>query len=88
MEIFIHNVSSIRKKYGLTQKEMAKIMHISISSLSRLEKGMIPKKMMLEAVFCLSDYFNIPCHRLVGERMFDALAKAVTDAGYKVISVE
>ena len=61
METFINNIIRIRKKYGLSKKEMAKIMHIGVGSLSMLEKGEMPKRMSVDAVFYLSAYFGIRC---------------------------
>ena len=67
MKNFIQNVIDLRKEHGLSKKEMASIMHISVSSLSKIEKGEIPRRTMLEVVFYMSDYFDISCDKLIGK---------------------
>lgn len=57
-EIFCANIKELRKKKGLSQKQMAKIMGISTITLSWLEKGHIPKDIEVEVIFNLSEFYH------------------------------
>ena len=56
---FLDNIVYLRKKSGLSKKEMTKILGISIGTLNKTEKGDIPPLLKAEIVFNVSDYFNI-----------------------------
>ena len=38
---------------------MAKILKIGIESLNKIEKGVLPKRLSVNIVFCIEDYFKI-----------------------------
>ena len=57
--IFCHNIRALRRVHKLTQKEMAKICGISISTLRKLEHNILPVKISIRTVFNLSIYFNL-----------------------------
>ena len=56
---FINNISYLRKKSGLSKKEMANILNISVYELSEIEKGEIPKNASIEIIFNLQKHFKI-----------------------------
>lgn len=58
------NLYLIRKKNGLTQKEMAKRIGIGINTLRQLEKGIIPSRVSVGLIFNISNEFNIEPHEL------------------------
>lgn len=64
-----NNIVRIRKEYGLSKKEMAKILGISIESLRKIEKGEIPLKMSVEVIFEIYDYFGITPKELFESRI-------------------
>lgn len=43
MENICKNIRCLRKHYNLTQKEMADILGVSVSSIRRIEKGVLPR---------------------------------------------
>ena len=43
LQIFCKNLKYLRKKYKLSQKEMAKICGVGVLSIRKLENGIIPK---------------------------------------------
>ena len=59
-ECFCCNILWIRKEKGLSKKEMAAIMHTGEKSIEKLEKGILPRKLSVDALFFLSEYFDIP----------------------------
>lgn len=71
MDNFTYNVAWIRKKYGMSKKDMAEIMHVGVAGLSKLERGEIPKRMSLDVLFYLSDHFGIPCDNWLKSRFDD-----------------
>lgn len=56
---FINNIAYLRKKNGLSKKEMANVLNISVYVLNKIEKGELPKKLSVEIVFNLQKYFKI-----------------------------
>ena len=45
IEVFCENIKYLRRKYGLSRTKMAKIMHISISWLDLIERGILPQRL-------------------------------------------
>ena len=66
---FCKNVLYLRKEYGYTQKEMANILGISVSSLRKVEKGMIPRCITAETLYNLCYYFQISDDLIVNESL-------------------
>ena len=58
--IFCYNVSLLRRYFHLTQKEMAKILEISVYSLRKIERGVITEKITLDVVYLLYKRFGLP----------------------------
>ncbi len=54
---FIKNVAYLRKKSGLSKKEMANVLNISIYTLNKIERGELPQKISVEIVFNLQKHF-------------------------------
>lgn len=57
--VFAHNIAYLRKKNGLTKKEMAKLLGIGEGSLSKIEKGECPEKLNLRIVYDIERLFGI-----------------------------
>ena len=66
---FFKNVLYLRKKYGYTQKEMANILGISVSSLRKVERGMIPRCITAETLYNLCYYFQISADLILNESL-------------------
>lgn len=58
-EIFCNNIRVLRRQHKLKKEEMARILHISVSSLSKLEAGRIPPRLSVEVIFFIYQYFHI-----------------------------
>ncbi len=58
------NVLYLRRQAGLSQKEMAALLHIGISSLQKLESGTLPPKMSADVIFHLASAFGLPAAAL------------------------
>ena len=59
VQIFMQNVTWIRKKNGLSKKEMAEILGISVFSLNKIENGILPPKASVEIIFRIYDRFGV-----------------------------
>ena len=68
LSTFCENVRLIRKEHGLTQREMVKIMGIGVGSFRKVEQGVIPPRLDVSVLICLSDYFGISCDSLFCSR--------------------
>ncbi len=68
---FCTNVRNLRKMYNLTKEQMSKVMGIGIHSLNLIEKGIIPQKLSINAVFALARYFRIPPKNIFTEITYE-----------------
>lgn len=59
LEILMKNIEYIRKKNGLSKKEMATILGIGINTLEKIENGIIPKRLTVEIVYRIHKNFRI-----------------------------
>ena len=58
-ENFCKNIARIRRRNGLTQKEMAAALGIAVGTLRKIEKGVFPQKIKIGSVLKLYDIFHI-----------------------------
>lgn len=49
----------LRKEQGLTQKQLAKLLNVSLYSIKKLEKGEIPKKLSVNILMDIHYNFGI-----------------------------
>ncbi|MBQ3183691.1 MAG: helix-turn-helix transcriptional regulator [Clostridia bacterium] len=66
-----HNISWLRKKNGITKKQMAALLGISVRSLSKIEKGETCRKLNLTTIFDIMCIFNISANDLFNIRLED-----------------
>ena len=66
---FAHNVAWLRKKNGLSKKEMARLLKIGLWSLNKLESGILPPKMSFEVVYRIYDNFGITPEAMIAKRL-------------------
>ena len=59
LEVFMKNIVWLRKKNGLTKKEMAEVLGISVHSLNKIEKGVFPPRTPVEIVVRIHSRFGI-----------------------------
>lgn len=45
MDNFLHNIAWLRQHYGFSKRKMAKILHIGIPSLNKIESGKCPERL-------------------------------------------
>lgn len=57
--MFCKNVKKLRTKNNLTKLEMAKLLSISVYSLSLLERGVLPSRMNCMVLYSIYDIFGI-----------------------------
>ncbi len=67
--IFCHNFAWLRRSHGLTQAQMAQLLHISVGYVRRIEHGDVPAKLGVEIVLSLVDLFHIDPRELFIHRM-------------------
>lgn len=65
LQIFMKNVKCLRRYYGLSKKEMADIMNVSVYTINKIEKEEFPPKLSVTAIFDLQNYFGIKAKDLV-----------------------
>ena len=70
IEIFCNNIRLLRRVYRLTQKDMAKVLGISVHSLAKLEQGILPPHISSEVLI----YINY-CFGITPDRMFTVLTE-------------
>lgn len=57
--IFCQNIRYLRNAHKLTQKEMAEICGVSISTLKKLEHNILPPRISVRIIFAISSHFNL-----------------------------
>lgn len=57
LKVLCKNIRYLRKKNGLTQREMAGQLNISLYSLRMIERGIIPKNLSCEILYYLQLHF-------------------------------
>ena len=62
---FCNNVKRIRLERGLSKKEMAEKLNISVKSLSIIEGGSIPKRLSVQVIYTLCDEFEIKASEIL-----------------------
>lgn len=60
IDIFLHNVAWLRKYHGLTKKEMAKKLGISVWMLNKIERGELPSGLKIDVLYQIRKVFGIP----------------------------
>ena len=65
LEQFCKNVSLIRKRAKLSQKGMARIMHISVQTLRLLESGILPPRFKIDSLIYLCRAFHMKPSQLL-----------------------
>lgn len=65
----IHNLTFLRRRYGLSKKAMAQLLRISLYSLNLLEKGILPPHLGVEMIFRAQACFDIGIQDLFGKRL-------------------
>lgn len=68
-DIFMHNVAWLRKKHGFTKKKMAALMGIGIESLNKIEKGVFPKNLKVDAIINIQKSFGVSPATLLTKRL-------------------
>lgn len=65
----IHNIITLRRQHGLSQRQMAEILHISPYLLRMLERGQVSSRLYVDMLFYLRDYFHISIRDMFGKRI-------------------
>ena len=68
-EIILSNFVWLRKKTGLSKKEMAGILQIGIGSLNKIERGVLPPRMSLDVLTHVEEHFGIPLRVFISQRL-------------------
>lgn len=67
--MFSENLRSLRKAYGLTQKELAEQMNLTLRTIQNYERGQgLPKKR--NTIQRLAEFFDVPISALLGPEDF------------------
>lgn len=59
VDTFLHNIIWLRKQYGLSKKEMAHKLGISVWMLNKIEKGELPPNLKIDVLFVIYKEFGV-----------------------------
>lgn len=59
IEIFMKNISTLRKRHNLTKQEMAERIHVSERQLDLIESGEWPAEIEVEVMVYIQRHFGI-----------------------------
>ena len=68
-EIILSNFVWLRKKYGLSRKDMAAILRIGIGSWNKIERGILPPRMSVDVLDRMEETFGIPVAIFLSRRL-------------------
>lgn len=71
LQIFSQNIVWLRKRYCLSKKAMARLLQISVRSLTRIEQGNFPPRVTVEIFFHVEDHFGIPPQVILTRQLDD-----------------
>lgn len=57
--LFSQKIKLIRAEHRLTQREMAQKLGISVNTLSKIEKGILPPRLSCSVIFRIQQQFGI-----------------------------
>jgi len=57
--VFAQNLTNLRIKHKLSKVKMAKTLGISVASLNKVEKGILPPRMDVCVIFRVCDAFGV-----------------------------
>ncbi len=66
LEHFCTTIKHLRAEHHLTKTDMAKILGISVCSLNKLERGVMPR-ISCEVVYRMMDYFHLTAKEVFGD---------------------
>ena len=69
INILAQNMRVLRENNGLSKKEMAKRLGIGVCSLSKLESGILPKRLSVEVIFVIERDFGVEAHRFIRDKL-------------------
>lgn len=69
MDNLANNLAHLRKESGISKQELADIMGVGLWTVTKLERGELPPRMKVEALFRIQHRFGVSVHRLLGERL-------------------
>lgn len=58
------NIRYLRKINGLSKTKMARILGISVRTLTKLEQGIFPPQLGCEVLWRTGSHFRVPLHKL------------------------
>lgn len=64
LDIFCRNIKKLRKEKGLNKKEMAKLLGIGTTSLTKIEAGEVPPRLGVNILLFAWLNFDIKPHEL------------------------
>lgn len=64
IQIFLNNVRQRREQVGLSVAELARLSGLPLNMLEALERGEIPKEMVVDDAFALARVFQCKAHEL------------------------
>lgn len=63
---FCQTVRRLRREHHLTQKEMAQIIGIGLTSLRKIESGIYPVRLNVYHLCRIAEYFSLTANEILG----------------------
>ena len=65
----LRNLNHLRRQHHLTQKQMAQILGISITTWRKIEQGIMPPRLSSLVIYRAADAFGIPTSTLFSKTL-------------------
>ena len=69
LSVFCENIKTLRKREGLSKKEMAKKLGIGVKNLTLLESGVVSKRLGAHILINIRKFFHISPHDMFSTKI-------------------
>lgn len=66
-ENFCRNLKALRRKYGLSERQMARILKLSDEAIAALAQGEIPAEVDIGTLLLIYGYYGITPSQMLGD---------------------
>ena len=69
IDFFLQNIAWLRKHHGLSKREMAQRLSISVGTLNKIERGVLPPRLGCEILFAVYRCFGVSMSDILSRRL-------------------
>ena len=67
--LFCINIKTLRRRYGLNEAQMARVLKLSPEAMEALERGEVTEEVDVGTLLLINGYYGIPPSKMLGEEI-------------------